>query len=74
MHCVAGTEVNLDGLKKGADFSSTISVQTLFTRTLRSLMFDNEKMVELVSQVGVTHNLFLHVANLGVASLMQFLQ
>ncbi|CAK9108220.1 Hypothetical protein SCF082_LOCUS50345 [Durusdinium trenchii] len=42
--------VNLDGLKKGADFSSTISVQTLFTRTLRSLMFDNEKMVELVSQ------------------------
>ena len=34
-------EVNVDGLKRGADSSTTISVQTLFTRTLRSLMFDN---------------------------------
>eukprot|EP00435_Cladocopium_sp_Y103_P069426 s200_g33.t1 len=42
--------VNVDGLKRGADASTTISVQTLFTRTLRSLMFDNEQMVELVSQ------------------------
>ena len=31
----------MDGLKRGADSSTTISVQTLFTRTLRSLMFDN---------------------------------
>lgn len=42
--------VNVDGLKRGADASTTISVQTLFTRTLRSLMFDNEQMVDLVSQ------------------------
>ncbi|CAE7253183.1 unnamed protein product, partial [Symbiodinium microadriaticum] len=41
--------VNLEGLTCGANLSSTVSIQTLFTRTLRSLMFDNEKMVELVS-------------------------
>ena len=34
--------VNLEGLTCGANLSSTVSIQTLFTRTLRSLMFDNE--------------------------------
>lgn len=42
-----GVEVNVDGLRKGADHSKCISVQTLFTRTLRSLMFDNECPAEL---------------------------
>ena len=56
--------MNVEGLRKGADHSKSISVQTLFTRTLRSLMFDNEcrektslsayckprNMVDLVSQ------------------------
>jgi hypothetical protein len=40
--------VNVDGLKRGADASTTISVQTLFTRTLRSLMFDNDAWELLV--------------------------
>ena len=44
--------VNVEGLLKGANLSATVSIQTLFTRTLRSLMFDNEKMVELVSEAG----------------------
>ncbi|CAJ1439442.1 unnamed protein product [Effrenium voratum] len=42
--------VNVDGLKKGANMASTVSVQTLFTRTLKSLMFDNENMVDRVSR------------------------
>ena len=44
-HCLSwlpSSQVNVDGLKRGADASTTISVQTLFTRTLRSLMFDND--------------------------------
>lgn len=42
------SQVNVDGLKRGADASTTISVQTLFTRTLRSLMFDNDAWELLV--------------------------
>ncbi|CAJ1342582.1 unnamed protein product [Effrenium voratum] len=42
--------VNVEGMMKDANPASTVSVQTLFSRTLKSLMFDNEKMVELVSQ------------------------
>eukprot|EP00933_Yihiella_yeosuensis_P073533 TRINITY_DN82248_c0_g1_i1.p1 TRINITY_DN82248_c0_g1~~TRINITY_DN82248_c0_g1_i1.p1 ORF type:complete len:298 (-),score=46.83 TRINITY_DN82248_c0_g1_i1:67-960(-) len=42
--------VDVDGLRKTADPSSRISVPTLFSRTLRSLLFENRNMVELVTE------------------------
>lgn len=45
--------VNLDGLRKPADPADVVpqvSVPMLFSRTLRTLMFENEQMVELVSE------------------------
>jgi len=59
------SQVNVDGLKRGADASTTISVQTLFTRTLRSLMFDNDAWELLVDWcVGVLGHPSLEVLNL----------
>jgi len=45
--------VNLDGLRKPADpmhVAPHVSVPMLFSRTLRTLMFENEQMVDLVSE------------------------
>ena len=46
----------MEGLKRGADSSTTISVQTLFTRTLRSLMFDNVPWFTTIVVGGGTKN------------------
>lgn len=53
MHLCTVILVDVDGLRRVAGANASVdrvTVPTLFSRTLRTLMFDNEHMVELVSE------------------------
>jgi len=41
--------VDIEGLRKRTELVERVSTPTLFSRTLRSMMFENEQMVELVT-------------------------